>query len=101
MRVIFRLNRKQSRSMRRYARREMEYAPGKEKEGWCDMTDLLTADEMAQRLRVRPATVKTWARSGRIPTVRLSPKVIRYDAEAVVAALTAQAAPGPREGRRS
>ena len=47
-------------------------------------TDLLTAEELAERLHVRPSTVREWARRGRIPTVRLSPKVVRYDLSAVV-----------------
>ena len=47
-------------------------------------TDLLTAEELAERLHVRPSTVREWARRGKIPTVRLSPKVVRYDLSAVV-----------------
>ncbi len=47
-------------------------------------TDLLTAEELAERLHVRPSTVREWARRGRIPTVRLSAKVVRYDLSAVV-----------------
>ena len=53
-----------------------------------DGTDLLTADEVADRLQVRPSTVKRWARQGRIPTVRLTPKVVRYELAAVVEAMT-------------
>ena len=36
------------------------------------MIDFLTADEIAKRLKVKPETVKVWAREGRIPTLRLS-----------------------------
>ncbi len=50
-------------------------------------TDLLTADELAGRLQVRPSTIRRWAREGRIPTARLSPKVLRYDLGAVVQAI--------------
>lgn len=46
---------------------------------------LLTAEELALRVHVRPGTIRTWARLGRIPVVRLSPKVMRFDFEAVVA----------------
>ncbi len=51
-------------------------------------TELLTADELADRLQVRPSTVRRWARERRIPTVRLTPKVVRYDLAAVVDAMT-------------
>jgi excisionase family DNA binding protein len=50
-------------------------------------TELMTARELAKRLRVSPETVRAWARRGFIPTMRLSPKVIRYNAEAVLKAL--------------
>ena len=51
------------------------------------MIDFLTADEIAKRLKVKPETVKVWAREGRIPTLRLSHKVLRFDLVAVVEAL--------------
>lgn len=51
-------------------------------------TELFTAEELANRLRVRPDTVRNWARRGLIPAVRLSPKVIRFDLAAVVEATT-------------
>jgi excisionase family DNA binding protein len=43
------------------------------------MGELLTADELANRLKVRPTTVKEWARAGWLPAVRVSPKVVRFD----------------------
>lgn len=54
---------------------------------------MLTADQVAERLHIRPRTVKAWASQGRIPTVRLSPKVVRFDWAAVLAALRDQAKP--------
>ena len=48
---------------------------------------LLTAEELAEQLRVRPGTVRMWSRRGVIPRVQVSPKVIRYDFLAVIAAL--------------
>lgn len=57
-------------------------------------TDLLTANELAAWLRVRPATIRRWSQRGRIPRVELSPKVIRYRLEEVVAALQS----GSKEG---
>ena len=50
-------------------------------------SDLLTARELASCLRVSADTVRTWARRGRIPTIRLSRKVVRYDLADVLAAL--------------
>lgn len=51
-------------------------------------TDLLTADELAGRLQVRPSTIRRWAQKGRIPTVRLTSKVVRYDLAAVIRAMS-------------
>lgn len=56
--------------------------------------ELLTARELAKRLRVSPETVRAWARRGCIPTLRLSPKTIRFNPEAVLAALLAERAKG-------
>lgn len=50
-------------------------------------TELLTVNQLAERLQVRPRTVQAWARQGRIPSVRLSAKVVRFDREDVVASL--------------
>jgi excisionase family DNA binding protein len=54
-------------------------------------TDYLTAAELGRRLRLSPETIHQMARDGRIPCIRLSAKVIRFDAEAVAAALTPSA----------
>ncbi len=56
-------------------------------------TELLTTGQLAERLHLRPRTVQAWARQGRIPTVRLSAKVVRFDWLAVLAALRHQAKP--------
>jgi excisionase family DNA binding protein len=53
-------------------------------------SELLTANQLAERLQIRPRTVQAWARKGRIPTVKLSAKVVRFDWEAVVASLCDQ-----------
>ncbi len=55
------------------------------------MCELLTAGELAERLRIKPSTVSVWARAGRIPSIKLSRKVIRFDVVAVIDALTNRA----------
>jgi excisionase family DNA binding protein len=52
------------------------------------MREFLTAAELAERLRVRTGTIRAWGRVGRIPVVRLSPRALRFDFEAVVKSLT-------------
>ena len=49
--------------------------------------DLLTANQLANRLGVQPDTVKQWLRAGLIPAARLTPKVIRYNLSDVVESL--------------
>jgi excisionase family DNA binding protein len=49
---------------------------------------------MAQRLGVTVATVTRMVRTGRIPAVRLSRKVIRYDPAKVEEALGTNCKPG-------
>jgi excisionase family DNA binding protein len=56
-------------------------------------TELLTVNQLAERLHVRPRTVQVWARQGRIPSVKLSAKVVRFDWDAVLTALRDQAKP--------
>lgn len=58
-------------------------------------TELLTCEEVGARLRVRPGTVRLWTRAGRIPAVRTGPKTIRYDWQAVRAALECPGEPTP------
>lgn len=58
------------------------------------VTELLTARDLAKRLRVSPETVRAWARRGSIPSLRLSPKAIRFNAEMVLAALSTASAKG-------
>ncbi len=59
-----------------------------------EKTDLLTADELAVHLHLRASTVRRWAHEGRIPVVRLSPKVVRFDLARVVEALKTAAETG-------
>jgi excisionase family DNA binding protein len=52
--------------------------------------ELLTVEQLADRLHLSPRTVQTWARQGRFPKVKLSAKVVRFDWSAVLAALRNQ-----------
>ena len=49
--------------------------------------NLLTADELANRLGIKPGTILDWHRRGRIPSRKLSHKVVRFDLSEVLAAL--------------
>lgn len=55
------------------------------------MRRLVTADDLAAWLGVAPRTVSGWAREGRIPSIRISHKVVRYDLNEVVRTLRDQA----------
>lgn len=48
---------------------------------------LLTADDLAEILAVRPITVLGWYRKGVIPGIRLGHKIIRFNLTEVVNAL--------------
>lgn len=49
--------------------------------------ELLTATEVADKLRVKTRTVREWTRRRAIPAIRVSHKTVRYDLEEVLAAL--------------
>ena len=53
--------------------------------------DYLTPADLARRLQLSPETVRQLAKDGRIPCIRISPKVLRFDPQAVNDALTAPA----------
>ncbi len=48
---------------------------------------LYKARELAELLGVSPWTVYSWARRGAIPAIRASDRILRFDADAVIAAL--------------
>ncbi len=56
------------------------------------MAELLTTEEIAERLRLRPDTIRLWARDGMIPAIRITGKVIRYDPVEVERALRRRSA---------
>ena len=49
---------------------------------------LLTAEEVAQELNVSPSTITEWGRQGKIPRVKISRKIIRYEKNATLNALS-------------
>ena len=53
------------------------------------LDELLTYEELAQRLKVKSSTVKAWTKARRIPAVRVGAKIIRFDYVEVVEALRA------------
>jgi excisionase family DNA binding protein len=55
--------------------------------------EYLTAAELARRLKLSTETVRQMARDGRIPVIRLSAKVIRFDAGQVAQCLTSPRLP--------
>lgn len=50
-------------------------------------TPLVTTRELAAELGVTADTIRGWARSGRIPCMRVGQKTLRFDREAVLAAI--------------
>jgi excisionase family DNA binding protein len=52
---------------------------------------LVTAVELARELSLRPKTIMDLARAGKIPRIKLSGRIVRFDREAVITALKALA----------
>ncbi len=59
---------------------------------------LLTADELSRRLNVGAAMVRDLERTGRIPSIRLGPKTVRFDFAEVVEALRPDKGQGVTDG---
>ena len=49
---------------------------------------IVTAKELAEELNLKPRTIRAWARQRKIPSLRISPKVVRFDLEAVIRVLS-------------
>lgn len=49
--------------------------------------EIVTANELAEKLHVKPETVRIWARQGIIPSLRPTPKVLRFEIQSVLEAI--------------
>ncbi len=49
--------------------------------------ELLKAEAVAKELKVSTSTVARWGRENKIPRIIISPKIIRYNLEAVILCL--------------
>jgi hypothetical protein len=56
-------------------------------DGTLNSSELLTLTQLAHRLSLRPRTVQIWVRHGRIPVLRITPKVLRFEWDQVLEAL--------------
>jgi excisionase family DNA binding protein len=52
------------------------------------MGKFLTTEQLAEHLQLRPDTIRQWARDGKIPRLKLSGKVIRFNVDEVDKALS-------------
>ena len=41
--------------------------------------EILTAEQVGECLNLSPHTIKKWAARGKIPSIRISPKVLRFE----------------------
>lgn len=62
--------------------------------------EFLTARQLAELLQVSESTVRRLARDGRIPSIRLTPRLLRFNLKAVRRALDGDSAATPRRTRR-
>src|SRR5688572_11625038 len=56
---------------------------------------LLTVEDAAQLLAVRPSTIYEWVRSGRMPHLRLGPRAIRFTRPMLAEWVESRRADGP------
>lgn len=63
--------------------------------------EFLTARQLAEVLQVSESTVRRLARDGRIPCVRLTPRLLRFNLKAVCRALDGSDAPARSKRRQA
>jgi excisionase family DNA binding protein len=77
------------------------YVAGKlNSKGYVMAQEILTANELADRLQLKPGTVRSWAREGRIPALRPTPKVLRFELQRVLEALRKRPAKPEKEANK-
>lgn len=52
---------------------------------------ILTAQQLAEKLQLNPETIRLWARKGLIPSLHPTPKTLRFELEPVLDALSGSA----------
>jgi excisionase family DNA binding protein len=63
--------------------------------------EFLTARQLAEVLQVSESTVRKLARAGRIPSVRLTPRLTRYNLQTVLRALDGDGNTSKSRARRA
>jgi excisionase family DNA binding protein len=63
--------------------------------------EFVTSRQLAEVLKVSESTVRRLARDGRIPSVRLTPRLLRFNLKAVFRALDGEGAQGRRARRQA
>ena len=60
---------------------------------------LMSPHEVAQALNVSPLTVKEWAKAGKLPSISISPALLRFDPLEVQAMIDSGRQKGVGDGR--
>jgi excisionase family DNA binding protein len=55
-----------------------------------DVRPIVTPQQMAEELGIRPSTLKSWAKDGLIPSIKPTRRTLRFNRERVLAALQGQ-----------
>lgn len=49
--------------------------------------EIVTVMQLAQRLQLKPETIRIWARKGLIPSLHPTPKTLRFEMDSVLKAM--------------
>ncbi len=64
------------------------------------MSRIVSKDGLAEHIDISPRTVEKWTRERRIPFIRISPKCVRYDLDAIDELLAERTVPIGGTGAR-